>query len=84
MSAPIKKYKLRGVEIAVWSGKFGPGFTIQKSYKDKASGEYKNTSSLNADDLAILAQLISIAVSDAVLNKEPAKEGAFNDSDVPF
>lgn len=84
MSAPIKKYKLRGVEIAVWAGKFGPNFTIQKSYKDKASGEYKSTSSLDASDLAVLAQLISVAVAESLNNKEPAKEGGFDNDSVPF
>ena len=85
MSAPIKKWRLNGVEIALWSGKGSSTYyTVGKSYKNKETGKYENTNSLYAGDLATLAQLVSLAVSDVVLNKEPAKEGAFNDSDVPF
>lgn len=48
---PIKKWRRRGVEIALWEGN---SFTIRKTYKDKATGEYKESKSFFKEELGDL------------------------------
>lgn len=64
-SRPVKTFKQGGVEVSVWrnSGEQGDMYnaTIRKSYKDEKSGEWKETSSFNPTDLAVLSQLSSQA-----------------------
>ena len=50
------------ISIAGWSGEKGPSFKINKRYKDKESGEYKDTVWLNPQDLAAIALLIPEAL----------------------
>ena len=58
---PVATFKQGGVEVSVWknSGEQGDMYnaTIRKSYKDERSGEWKESTSFNPTDLAVLAQL---------------------------
>lgn len=65
MSAPIKKFSLGGVQLAVWENEATleagqtrtfKSATLERRYKDK-KGEWKGTNSLKANDIpkAILA-----------------------------
>jgi hypothetical protein len=44
--------------MTIFAGQYGDNFNIQKSYKDKQSNEWKNTSSLNENDLPAVAEVI--------------------------
>ncbi len=58
---PAAAFKQGGVEVSVWRNKTEKGemfnTTIRNSYKDDASGEWKETTSFSPTDLALLAQL---------------------------
>lgn len=59
----------------------GISFRVKKSYKDKDSGEYKDTEYLYDTDLAALAQLIPQAIAWADLERikiSQAKKGVVN------
>jgi hypothetical protein len=62
---PVKTFKQGGVEVSVWrnSGEKGDMYntTIRNSYKDDASGDWKETKSFSPTDLAVLSQLSSQA-----------------------
>ena len=62
---PVKTFKQGGVEVSVWrnSGEKGDMYntTIRNSYKEEASGEWKETKSFSPTDLAVLSQLSSQA-----------------------
>ena len=60
---PIYCAKSKGVEIAVWEGRTGPQFTINKRYKDKATDEWKDSKTYFDSDLEVLAELIQEALS---------------------
>lgn len=61
MAGPIKTWRNKGIEIAAWEGKWGKQFTWRKTYKDKNTGEYKETKFLFEGDLAILLELVTDA-----------------------
>lgn len=62
---PVASFKQGGVEVSVWRNHTDKGdlfnTTIRNSYKDDASGEWKETTSFSPTDLAVLAQLSSQA-----------------------
>ena len=62
---PVATFKQGGIKVAVFPNQTQNGTmyntTIRNSYKDDASGEWKETSSFSPTDLAVLAQLSSQA-----------------------
>ena len=62
---PVKSFRQGGVKVDVWrnSGQNGDMYntTITNSYKDDATGEWKDTKSFSPTDLAVVAQLSSQA-----------------------
>lgn len=62
---PVKTFKQGGVEVSVWrnAGEKGDMYntTIRNSYKEEASGEWKETKSFSPTDLAVVSQLSSQA-----------------------
>lgn len=58
---PAATFKQGGVEVSVWKNHTEKGdmynTTIRNSYKDDASGDWKETTSFSPTDLAVLAQL---------------------------
>lgn len=63
---PVKSFRQGGVKLDVWRNTTQQGAemyntTISNSYKDDASGEWKETKSFSPTDLAVLSQLSSQA-----------------------
>lgn len=58
---PVASFKQGGVEVSVWKNHTDKGdmfnTTIRNSYKDDATGEWKETASFSPIDLAVVAQL---------------------------
>ncbi len=89
-----------GLQIAAWENDKGVSYTIQKRFKDKDSGEYKETKSLYAADLAALALLAPAAIqyaddlyesrragdnaADAKRGAAPVKMPPLDTDDIPF
>jgi hypothetical protein len=63
MTKPAKTWRDRGIDIAAWESKGGFSFTFRKTYKDKTSGEYKESRYYYLEDLDRLALLLSEALS---------------------
>ena len=55
---PTRKFRLYGIEIAVWEGKTGPAYKFNRSYKDK-DGQWHTTEYLGYRDLMTLHVLIA-------------------------
>lgn len=94
---PAQSWNMGGVQIAMWVNDKGASFTLQKRYKDQASGEWKESKYLYASDLAALAALIPSAVGASLNVKrgqsaqvgvsEPVAQdvpSAIDDDDIPF
>lgn len=68
-----------GIQLAGWVGEKGTSFKINKRYKDKNSGEWKDTEWLSPQDLAGLSFLIPEAIAQAQqheqLNKGEKQNG---------
>ena len=58
---PVAEFRHGGIKLAVWpnQGENGTNYntTISNSYKDEASGEWKQTSSFSATDLLVVGEL---------------------------
>jgi len=93
---PIYNARSKGIDIAVWEGNTGPQFTIRKSYKDKQTGEWKESKTLFSNDLEILKELITEALSwgknvsnieepsQLVAANQSVESVDFKDDDIPF
>src|SRR5579863_5753056 len=57
---PAATFKQGGVEVSVWRNQTEKGemfnTTIRNSYKDEASGQWKETTSFSPTDLAVVSQ----------------------------
>jgi len=54
-------------------------YTIQKSYKDKITGEWKNTNNLNDSDLPNVAVLVSMIQNKAIKERGSTSETPQNE-----
>ena len=74
---PVATFKQGGVEVSVWKNQTEKGdmynTTIRNSYRDDASGEWKETSSFSPADLAVLAQLSALAFQEIVQLKSQGR-----------
>jgi hypothetical protein len=64
---PVKKFKLRRVEAAVWAKEEDDGYvrysiSVQKSYRDKETGEWQTTRNFFPEEAALASILIDEAV----------------------
>lgn len=76
MGKPIKSFKEKGVEVAIWETKNGGySYSISKRYKDKNTGEWKESKYLYKDEAEILARLITEAVGYSADVEEHAQAG---------
>lgn len=89
---PIAKLNLAGVSIAIWGGEY-PSYSIQRRYKDKQSGEWKDAKSWDGASLAVLSALIpqALAIGAKPRGSEPEqpaepkqREVPFDEDDIPF
>jgi hypothetical protein len=58
-SRPAATFKQGGVAVSVWKNGDMFNATIRNSYKDEASGDWKDTTSYSPADLAVASQLTS-------------------------
>lgn len=94
MNQPVKTFKDKGLQIAIWETKNGGySFSISKRFKDKVSGDWKDSKYFFKSDLEALAPLIELAVgysadrtahNDAAIASPPSPKTDFVDDDLPF
>ena len=70
---PAATFKQGGVEVSVWKNGDMYNATIRNGYKDKESGEWKETSSFSPADLAVASQLTSQAFQEIVKLKQQGR-----------
>lgn len=64
MNKPVQDFKNKGVSVAVWPTKNGGySYSIQKRYKDKQTGEWKETKSLFKEEAEALIELLQQALA---------------------
>lgn len=71
MAGPTFKVKDRGLELCLWGTLESPRFSISKRYKDKQSGEYKESKYLFDNELESLMKLIMQMQTHVANNKTP-------------
>lgn len=77
MNKPVQDFKNKGVSVAVWTAKNGGySFSIQKRYKDKQSGEWKESRYYYKDELEALIELLKEAVTYASNRAEHESQGS--------
>lgn len=97
MPAPVKTFKhadSKSIQIAVWQNDHGMSCTIKKSYKDKNSGEWKDSKYWFQEDIKALGELCHEAIvwfegeadDQKPVQVSPKAAGAatFDDDDIPF
>lgn len=99
MAGPIEKWKMKGIDIAAWPTRNnGTSFTLRKTYKDKQTGEWKDSKYWFREDLEALKNLCEQALAWAHRSPEvsplsaaaaiPLKERQpsliQDDEDIPF
>ena len=74
---PEKTFKSGGIEVSVWRNRTEKGdqynTTIRNAYKDDATGEWKDTASFSATDLAVVSQLTSQAFAEITALKTQSR-----------
>lgn len=77
MNKPVQDFKNKGVSVAVWNAKNGGySFSIQKRYKDKQSGEWKESRYYYKDELEALIELLKEAVTYVSNRSEHESQGS--------
>ena len=59
MARPAQSWRMKGIDIAAWQGERGYSYTIRKTYKDKTTGEYKESKYWYPDDITVLNELLT-------------------------
>ena len=76
MGKPVKSFKEKGVEVALWETKNGGfSYSIGKRYKDKQTGEWKESKYLYKDEVEMLVRLLAEAIKYSSDSAEHAHEG---------
>jgi len=79
MNKPIQDFKNKGVSVAVWNAKNGGySFSIQKRYKDKQSGDWKESRYYYKEEMEGLIELLQEAVKYASNRSEHESQGSQN------
>jgi len=77
MNKPVQDFKNKGVSVAVWNTKNGGySFSLQKRYRDKQSGEWKESKYYYKDELEALIELLKEAVTYATNRSEHESQGS--------
>lgn len=96
MAKPMKAWRQGKLDIAAWQNDSGQiSFTFRKCYKDKTTGEYKETKYLWPSDISDLVKLFQEveawqkAGNTAPAYKHPAEDmpganAVSLDDDIPF
>ncbi len=59
MGKPAKTWRAGGIDFAAWQNDKGYSFTTRKTYKDKSTGEYKESRYLYPSDLSAMKDLLA-------------------------
>lgn len=93
MGGPVEKFRRQGVQVAIWRGTKGLSASIKKSYKNKATGEYKDTTVFFKDDLEKLIEVCKEAIQFLDAQEGTSEERVFimpdpkpsrDQDDIPF
>lgn len=94
MSKPVKTWREKGLEIAMWDNGKNKSYTWRKTYKNKETGEYVVAKALFKSDLKILADLCDQAYRHAELEEQAFQsidtkvneivDKLIDDLDIPF
>lgn len=89
-----KSYNIGTLKLVKFDKEKGASFKIEKSYKDKATDEWKQTDNLFFDDLLKLQALINKAVAEEITERQfnttkpveasPVKQEDDFDDKIPF
>lgn len=79
MAKPVKVWRDKGVDVAVWQNERGYMITHRKTFKDKTTGEFRESKNFFVSEVPVLVDLLQQAMRWIELNQTPAA----ND-DVPF
>lgn len=76
MNKPVQDFKHKGLSVAVWPTRNGGySYSISKRYKDKGSGEWRETKSLFKDEAEALIDLLKQAIAYGGTREEHEHEG---------
>lgn len=76
MNKPVQDFKHKGLSVAVWPTKNGGySYSISKRYKDKQTGEWRETKSLFKDEAEALIDLLKQAIAYGGTREEHEHEG---------
>lgn len=77
MNRPVQDFKNKGVSVAVWNTKNGGySYSVQKRYKDKQSGEWKESKYYYKEEVEGLIELLKEAVTYASNRAEHESQGS--------
>lgn len=76
MNKPVQDFKHKGLSVAVWPTRNGGySYSISKRYKDKQTGEWRETKSLFKDEAEALIDLLKQAIAYGGTREEHEHEG---------
>lgn len=76
MNKPVQDFKHKGLSVAVWPARNGGySYSISKRYKDKQSGEWRETKSLFKEEAEALIDLLKQAIAYGSNRQADAEEG---------
>jgi len=74
---PVAKFRHGGIELAAWPNQTQNGTmyntTISNSYRDEASGEWKNTNSFSVTALLVVVELARQAFAEITKLKQQGR-----------
>jgi hypothetical protein len=77
MNKPVKDFKNKGVSVALWEARNGGySYSVQKRYKDKTTGEWKESRYWYKDELENLIELLKQAMAYAGDRTEHESQGS--------
>ena len=77
MNKPVKDFKNKGLSVALWETRNGGySYSIQKRYKDKTSGEWRESKSLYKEEVEALIELLKEAVAYGSNRSEHESQGS--------
>lgn len=76
MSKPVQDFKHKGLSVAVWPTRNGGySYSISKRYKDKQTGEWRETKSLFKEEAEALIELLKQALAYGGTREQHEHEG---------
>jgi len=59
---PLQSFNEKGVDVAVWESSYGPTISIKKRFKDKKTGEWKDSKTYFPAEAAVIQKLLGQAL----------------------